>query len=119
MVNTTAGFRASGNPDFALAICPGGATAAAMFTCEQVVAAPITIGRWHITDTGGRVSVSAIISVAAHSTYFCSDRVLCAWPRRPALSTRCTPHPPHAFTEHSCGESQRRRRSPETMRIRI
>ena len=51
-----AGIKASGNPDLALAICPGGATAAAMFTRNQVVAAPITIGRRHLVATGGRVS---------------------------------------------------------------
>ena len=51
-----AGIKASGKPDLALAICPGGATAAAMFTRNQVVAAPITIGRRHLVATGGRVS---------------------------------------------------------------
>jgi glutamate N-acetyltransferase/amino-acid N-acetyltransferase len=51
-----AGIKASGKPDLALAYCPGGAPAAAMFTTNQVVAAPITIGRKHLTATGSRVT---------------------------------------------------------------
>ena len=55
-----AGIKASGKPDLALAVCPGGAAAAAMFTRNQVVAAPITIGRRHLTATGGRVSALVV-----------------------------------------------------------
>ena len=55
-----AGIKASGRPDLALAVCPGGASAAAMFTRNQVVAAPITIGRKHLTATGGRVSALVV-----------------------------------------------------------
>jgi glutamate N-acetyltransferase/amino-acid N-acetyltransferase len=51
-----AGIKASGKPDVALAACDGGATAAAMFTSNQVVAAPVTVGRKHLTATGGRVT---------------------------------------------------------------
>jgi glutamate N-acetyltransferase / amino-acid N-acetyltransferase len=51
-----AGIKASGKPDLALAVCPGGASAAAMFTTNQVVAAPIVVGRRHLTAAGGRVS---------------------------------------------------------------
>ena len=51
-----AGIKASGKPDVALAVCDGGATAAAMFTSNQVVAAPVTVGRRHLTLTGGRVT---------------------------------------------------------------
>lgn len=50
-----AGIKASGNMDLALAFAPGGAAAAAMFTTNQVVAAPVTVGRSHIVSTGGRV----------------------------------------------------------------
>lgn len=50
-----AGIKASGNLDLAAAVAPGGAQAAAMFTSNQVVAAPITVGRSHIAVTGGRV----------------------------------------------------------------
>jgi glutamate N-acetyltransferase/amino-acid N-acetyltransferase len=41
----TAGIKASGNPDLALALVPDGASAAAMFTRNQVVAAPVIVGR--------------------------------------------------------------------------
>jgi glutamate N-acetyltransferase/amino-acid N-acetyltransferase len=51
-----AGIKASGKPDVALAICAGGASAAAMFTRNVVVAAPITIGRKHLAVTSGKVS---------------------------------------------------------------
>ncbi len=51
-----AGIKASGKPDVALAVCEGGAAAAAMFTSNQVVAAPVTVGRRHLALTGGRVS---------------------------------------------------------------
>jgi len=50
-----AGIKASGNPDLALAVAPGGANAAVMFTSNQVVAAPITVGREHIAASGGMV----------------------------------------------------------------
>jgi glutamate N-acetyltransferase/amino-acid N-acetyltransferase len=53
---TTAGIKSSGKPDVALAHCAGSASAAAMFTRNQVVAAPITIGRAHLNATGGRVT---------------------------------------------------------------
>ena len=54
--STTAGIKASGKPDVALAVCDGGANAAALFTRNQVVAAPITVGRRHLAATGGRVT---------------------------------------------------------------
>ena len=50
-----AGIKASGNPDVALAVCDEGANAAALFTRNQVVAAPVTVGRRHLLATGGRV----------------------------------------------------------------
>jgi glutamate N-acetyltransferase / amino-acid N-acetyltransferase len=51
-----AGIKASGNLDVAVAIPDKPATAAAMFTKNQVVAAPVTIGQRHLLATGGRVS---------------------------------------------------------------
>jgi glutamate N-acetyltransferase / amino-acid N-acetyltransferase len=42
---TAAGIKASGKPDLALALAPEGASAAAMFTRNQIVAAPVTVGR--------------------------------------------------------------------------
>jgi len=50
-----AGIKASGNLDLALAVAPEGANAAAMFTRNQVVAAPVSIGQRHLAATGGRV----------------------------------------------------------------
>jgi glutamate N-acetyltransferase / amino-acid N-acetyltransferase len=54
--SATASIKASGKPDVALAVCDEPATAAAMFTSNQLVAAPITVGREHLSATGGRVS---------------------------------------------------------------
>ena len=55
-----AGIKASGNPDLAVAVAPKGATAAAMYTKNRVVAAPVTIGRRHLAATGGRVSAVVV-----------------------------------------------------------
>jgi glutamate N-acetyltransferase/amino-acid N-acetyltransferase len=51
-----AGIKLSGNLDVAVAFAPKGAVGAAMFTRNQVVAAPITVGRRHLLATSGRVS---------------------------------------------------------------
>ena len=45
-----AGIKASGKMDLAAAVAVKGATGAAMFTKNQVVAAPVTVGR---TASGG------------------------------------------------------------------
>jgi glutamate N-acetyltransferase/amino-acid N-acetyltransferase len=50
-----AGIKVSGRPDVALATAPSGATAAAMFTKNRVVAAPLTVGRSSLARTKGRV----------------------------------------------------------------
>jgi glutamate N-acetyltransferase / amino-acid N-acetyltransferase len=52
-----AGIKVSGKPDLAVAVSTKGANGAAMFTKNQVVAAPVTVGRRHMASTGGRVSV--------------------------------------------------------------
>jgi glutamate N-acetyltransferase/amino-acid N-acetyltransferase len=52
---SVAGIKASGKPDLALALAPEGATAAAMFTRNQIVAAPLTVGRNHLRISSGRV----------------------------------------------------------------
>ncbi len=51
----TAGIKASGRPDLAFALAPGGAAAAAMFTGNLVVAAPVTIGREHLRRSQGNI----------------------------------------------------------------
>jgi len=50
-----AGIKASGKLDVAVAIPDKPANAAAMFTKNQVVAAPVTVGQRHLLATGGRV----------------------------------------------------------------
>jgi hypothetical protein len=57
-----AGIKVSGKLDLAIAIAPGGANAAAMFTRNRVVAAPIIVGRKHLAATGGRVSAVLVNS---------------------------------------------------------
>src|SRR6185312_12557407 len=48
-----AGIKASGKPDLALALAPDGASAAAIFTRNQIVAAPVTVGREHLRRAQG------------------------------------------------------------------
>jgi len=50
-----AGIKASGRPDLALVEIPGGAAAAALFTSNRVVAAPVEVGRASLAATGGRL----------------------------------------------------------------
>lgn len=50
-----AGIKASGKLDVAVAVSDKVANAAAMFTTNQVVAAPVSVGRRHLLATGGRV----------------------------------------------------------------
>lgn len=45
-----------------MAFCPGGASAAAAFTSNQVVAAPVIVGRKHLASTGGRVTAVLVNS---------------------------------------------------------
>src|SRR5215467_5174500 len=52
---TTAGIKASGKPDLAFALAPEGAAAAAMFTRNQVVAAPLMVDREHLRLLRGRI----------------------------------------------------------------
>ncbi len=50
-----AGLKASGNLDLCAAVADKPMTAAALFTRNQFVAAPVTVGRQHLTTTGGQV----------------------------------------------------------------
>ena len=50
-----AGLKASGKSDLAFALAPEGASAAAVFTRNQVVAAPVIIGREHLRTSKGRI----------------------------------------------------------------
>jgi glutamate N-acetyltransferase/amino-acid N-acetyltransferase len=49
----TAGIKPSGKPDLALVLAPEGASAAAIFTRNQIVAAPVTVGREHLRRAQG------------------------------------------------------------------
>ncbi|HEV2961655.1 MAG TPA: bifunctional glutamate N-acetyltransferase/amino-acid acetyltransferase ArgJ [Candidatus Angelobacter sp.] len=51
----TAGIKASGRPDLALALAPEGASAAAVFTRNQVVAAPVIVGRENLRTSNGKI----------------------------------------------------------------
>ncbi|MEO6803961.1 MAG: bifunctional glutamate N-acetyltransferase/amino-acid acetyltransferase ArgJ [Granulicella sp.] len=57
-----AGIKESGNLDVAVAVAPKGAVGAVMYTRNQVVAAPLTVGRKHLQATGGRVSAVLVNS---------------------------------------------------------
>jgi glutamate N-acetyltransferase / amino-acid N-acetyltransferase len=57
-----AGIKVSGRPDLALAEVAGGATAAALFTTNRVVAAPIDVGRASLHSTSGRVRAVVVNS---------------------------------------------------------
>src|SRR6202453_525851 len=50
-----AGIKKSGKLDLAAAVTAKGTNGAAMFTRNQLVAAPVTVGRRHLVATGGRV----------------------------------------------------------------
>lgn len=49
------GIKASGKPDLALVLAPEGASAAAMFTRNQVVAAPVIAGRDNLRHAQGQI----------------------------------------------------------------
>jgi glutamate N-acetyltransferase/amino-acid N-acetyltransferase len=52
---TTARIKASGKPDLALIDAPNGASAAAVFTKNLVVAAPVTVGRKHLESSAKNI----------------------------------------------------------------
>ncbi|MGA2807792.1 MAG: bifunctional glutamate N-acetyltransferase/amino-acid acetyltransferase ArgJ [Terracidiphilus sp.] len=55
-----AGLKASGRTDFALIVADRPASAAAAFTANRVIAAPLIVDREHLSATGGKVRVAAI-----------------------------------------------------------
>lgn len=57
-----AGIKVSGRPDLALVEAASGATAAALFTKNRVVAAPVVVGRVALRSTGGRVRALVVNS---------------------------------------------------------
>jgi glutamate N-acetyltransferase/amino-acid N-acetyltransferase len=57
---TKAGLKASGRPDFALIAADKPASAAAAFTSNRVIAAPLIVDRENLATSGARVRVVAI-----------------------------------------------------------
>ncbi len=55
-----AGLKKSGRTDFALIVADTPASAAAVFTSNKVIAAPLIVDKQHLAATGGRVRVVAI-----------------------------------------------------------
>ncbi|HTB96380.1 MAG TPA: bifunctional glutamate N-acetyltransferase/amino-acid acetyltransferase ArgJ [Terracidiphilus sp.] len=55
-----AGLKQSGRTDFALIVADQPASAAAAFTANRVIAAPLILDKEHLTASGGRVRVVAI-----------------------------------------------------------
>jgi glutamate N-acetyltransferase/amino-acid N-acetyltransferase len=58
----TAGIKASGRPDLAMAVATEGATAAALFTTNRVVAAPVKVGRAALLESAGRIRAVVVNS---------------------------------------------------------
>jgi glutamate N-acetyltransferase / amino-acid N-acetyltransferase len=58
----TAGIKASGAPDLALAAATPGTTAAAMFTRNLVVAAPLVVGRSSLRSSRGKIRAVVVNS---------------------------------------------------------
>jgi len=56
----TAGLKASGRPDFALIVADAPASAAAAFTSNRVIAAPLIVDKQHLSATGGHVRVVGV-----------------------------------------------------------
>ncbi|MGE0407526.1 MAG: bifunctional glutamate N-acetyltransferase/amino-acid acetyltransferase ArgJ [Candidatus Korobacteraceae bacterium] len=57
-----AGIKISGAPDLALALAPEGASAAALFTTNRVVAAPVIAGRANLKASRGRMRAVVVNS---------------------------------------------------------
>ena len=55
-----AGLKASGRADFALIVADATASAAAAFTSNRVIAAPLIVDKHHLSATGGKVRVVAV-----------------------------------------------------------
>ncbi len=55
-----AGIKPSGKPDLACALAVEGTTAAAVFTSNRLIAAPVIVGREHLRQSGGLVRFLAV-----------------------------------------------------------
>lgn len=61
-------MKASSKPDLALIVADAPAAAAAAFTSNRVIAAPLIVDKEHLSATGGRVRVAAINAGNANCT---------------------------------------------------
>ena len=77
-----AGLKKSGRTDFALIVADAPASAAAAFTANRVIAAPLIVDKEHLRASGGRVRVAAInagnANCAAGEPGMIAARVTCA-----------------------------------------
>ena len=67
VAGVSAGIKASGAPDVALIVPDAPAAGAALFTTNQVQAAPVTVSRDHLAASGGRVSAVLVNSGCANA----------------------------------------------------
>ncbi|PYX33249.1 MAG: bifunctional glutamate N-acetyltransferase/amino-acid acetyltransferase ArgJ [Acidobacteria bacterium] len=72
-----AGLKASGRPDLALAEASEGASAAALFTLNRVVAAPLEVGRASLLATDGKVRALVVNSGNANCATGPRGRQVC------------------------------------------
>jgi glutamate N-acetyltransferase/amino-acid N-acetyltransferase len=63
----SAGIKASGAPDLALIVADGAAAAAALFTTNQVQAAPVIVSREHLRAASGRIRAVLVNSGCANA----------------------------------------------------
>src|ERR1017187_8340324 len=79
---TKAGLKASGRTDFALIVADAPGSAAAAFTANRVIAAPLIVDKEHLRATGGKVRVVAInagnANCAAGEPGLAAARATCA-----------------------------------------
>jgi len=79
---TKAGLKRSGRTDFALIVADQPASAAAAFTSNRVIAAPLIIDKAHLRATGGMVKLAAInagnANCAAGEPGLAAARATCA-----------------------------------------
>lgn len=98
---TTAGIKASGRPDLALAEAPGGAAAAAVFTLNRMAAAPVLVGREHLRS--GRGSLRAVIVNSGNANCATGAAGLCAAKETCAAVGRALGAAPKAVLPSSTG----------------
>jgi glutamate N-acetyltransferase / amino-acid N-acetyltransferase len=63
----SAGIKANGNPDLALLVSDGPAQAAAVFTTNKAVAAPVVVSREHLSRSGGVARAIVVNSGCANA----------------------------------------------------